>query len=36
MTRGYFHFTILLALPGVAIVIWENVFGRTPVPDGTA
>jgi hypothetical protein len=28
--------TILLALPGVAIVLWENVFGRAPVPDGTA
>ena len=32
----FFVMTILLALPGVAIVIWENVFGRTPVPDGTA
>jgi len=27
--------TILLALPGVVIGMWENVFGRTPVPDGT-
>jgi uncharacterized membrane protein YbhN (UPF0104 family) len=32
----FFVMTILLALPGVAIVVWENVFGRTPVPDGTA
>ena len=32
----FFVATILLALPGVAIVLWENVFGRTPVPDGTA
>lgn len=32
----FFVMTILLALPGVAIVLWENVFGRTPVPDGTA
>jgi uncharacterized protein (TIRG00374 family) len=32
----FFVMTILLALPGVAIVIWENVFGRAPVPDGTA
>jgi hypothetical protein len=31
----FFVMTILLALPGVAIVLWENVFGRTPVPDGT-
>jgi hypothetical protein len=30
--------TILLALPGVAIVIWENVVGRraSTVPHGTA
>jgi glycosyltransferase 2 family protein len=32
----FFVMTILLALPGVAILLWENVFGRTPVPDGTA
>jgi uncharacterized membrane protein YbhN (UPF0104 family) len=32
----FFVMTILLALPGVAIVLWENVFGRAPVPDGTA
>ena len=32
----FFVMTILLALPGVLIVVWENVFGRTPVPDGTA
>jgi glycosyltransferase 2 family protein len=32
----FFVMTVLLALPGVAIVLWENVFGRTPVPDGTA
>jgi hypothetical protein len=32
----FFVMTILLALPGVVIVLWENVFGRTPVPDGTA
>jgi glycosyltransferase 2 family protein len=32
----FFVMTILLALPGVVIVVWENVFGRTPVPDGTA
>ena len=32
----FFVMTILIALPGVAIVLWENVFGRTPVPDGTA
>jgi glycosyltransferase 2 family protein len=32
----FFVMTILLALPGVAIVVWENVFGRAPVPDGTA
>jgi uncharacterized protein (TIRG00374 family) len=32
----FFVMTILLALPGLVIVLWENVFGRTPVPDGTA
>jgi uncharacterized membrane protein YbhN (UPF0104 family) len=32
----FFVMTILLALPAVAIVLWETVFGRTPVPDGTA
>ena len=34
----FFVMTILLALPGVAIILWENVFGRrtTAVPDGTA
>jgi uncharacterized protein (TIRG00374 family) len=32
----FFVMTILLALPGVAILLWENVFARTPVPDGTA
>jgi glycosyltransferase 2 family protein len=34
----FFVMTILLALPGVAIVLWENVFGRAPstIPDGTA
>ena len=32
----FFVMTILLALPGVAIVLWENVFGRAPVPDGSA
>jgi glycosyltransferase 2 family protein len=32
----FFVMTVLLALPGVAIVLWENVFGRAPVPDGTA
>jgi uncharacterized protein (TIRG00374 family) len=31
----FFVMTILLALPGVVVVIWENVFGRAPVPDGT-
>jgi len=33
----FFLMTILLALPGVAIVLWENVRGRRPtaVPDGT-
>jgi uncharacterized membrane protein YbhN (UPF0104 family) len=34
----FFVMTILLALPGVAIVIWENVVGRraSTVPHGTA
>jgi hypothetical protein len=32
----FFVMTILLALPGVAVLLWENVFGRAPVPDGTA
>jgi uncharacterized protein (TIRG00374 family) len=32
----FFVMTILLALPGVAVVLWENVLGRAPVPDGTA
>jgi uncharacterized membrane protein YbhN (UPF0104 family) len=33
----FFVMTILLALPGVAIVLYENVFGRrAPVPSGTA
>jgi hypothetical protein len=34
----FFVMTILLAMPGVGIVLWENVIGRraTPVPDGTA
>lgn len=33
----FFIMTILLALPGVAILLWENVFGRrrTPVVHGT-
>jgi uncharacterized protein (TIRG00374 family) len=31
----FFVMTILLALPGVAILLWENVFTRTPVVDGT-
>jgi uncharacterized protein (TIRG00374 family) len=31
----FFVMTILLARPGVVVVIWENVFGRAPVPDGT-
>ena len=35
----FFISTILLALPGVAILLWENVFGRrarrAPVVDGT-
>jgi hypothetical protein len=33
----FFVMTILLALPGVGILLWENVFGRrAPVADGTA
>jgi uncharacterized protein (TIRG00374 family) len=33
----FFVMTILLALPGVAILLWENVLGRrAPVADGTA
>ena len=32
----FFLLTILLALPGVATIVWENVFSRAdPVPDGT-
>jgi uncharacterized membrane protein YbhN (UPF0104 family) len=33
----FFILTILLALPGVAVIVWENVFGRrtAAVPDGT-
>jgi glycosyltransferase 2 family protein len=33
----FFVMTILLALPGVGFLLWENVFNRrAPVPDGTA
>ena len=32
----FFVMTILLALPGVVVLLWENVFGRAPVADGTA
>jgi glycosyltransferase 2 family protein len=32
----FFVMTILLALPGVAVLLWENVIARSPVPDGTA
>ena len=34
----FFVMTILLALPGVAVLLWENVFtrSRAPVPDATA
>ncbi len=32
----FFIMTVLLALPGVAIVLYENVLHRAPVPDGTA
>jgi hypothetical protein len=31
----FFIMTILLALPGVAVLLRENVFSRAPVPDGT-
>src|SRR5581483_8134644 len=32
----FFVMTILLALPGVGLLLWENVFGRrAPVPHGT-
>ena len=31
----FFVMTILLALPGVGIVLWENVFGRAPLRDAT-
>jgi hypothetical protein len=32
----FFVMTLLLALPGLAVIIWENVLGRrAPVPDGT-
>jgi hypothetical protein len=31
----FFVMTILLALPGVAVVLWENVFGRGPLVDAT-
>jgi glycosyltransferase 2 family protein len=31
----FFVMTILLALPGVAVILWENVFGRRePLPSG--
>ncbi len=32
----FFVSTLLLALPGVLILLWENLFGRAPVPHGTA
>jgi uncharacterized protein (TIRG00374 family) len=33
----FFLMTILLALPGVGVILWENVVGRSSaVPDGTA
>ena len=32
----FFVMTILLALPGVVVLLWENIFGRAPVPHGTA
>ena len=33
----FFLMTIMLALPGVAVILWENVVGRSSaVPDGTA
>jgi len=29
--------TVMLALPGVGVILWENVVGRSSaVPDGTA
>ena len=32
----FFLMTIMLALPGVAVILWENVIGRSSaVPDGT-
>jgi hypothetical protein len=32
----FFLMTILLALPGVAVILWENIVGRSSaVPDGT-
>ena len=31
----FFVMTILLALPGVLFLLWENVFGRATVADGT-
>ncbi len=33
----FFLMTILLALPGVGVILWENIVGRSSaVPDGTA
>ena len=33
----FFIMTIVLALPGLAVIVWENVLGRgEPVPDGSA
>jgi glycosyltransferase 2 family protein len=32
----FFLSTLLLALPGLAILLWENVFNRARVADGTA
>jgi uncharacterized protein (TIRG00374 family) len=33
----FFVMTVLLALPGLAVILWENVFDRrAPVPDGTS
>ncbi len=33
----FFLMTIMLALPGVAVILWENIVGRSSaVPDGTA
>jgi uncharacterized membrane protein YbhN (UPF0104 family) len=31
----FFVMTLLLALPGLAIVLWENVFGRARVANAT-